>query len=190
MPEHHAPAAPELTVSVKELGRRPGTSKEQSVDFAAPADLGTDVIGVPEGSPVQLELLIESVLEGVLATGTVRARARGECVRCLGEVGLPVEATFQELFVYPERAEAARGAAGTAGEDQPEVVGDALDLNPAVRDAVVLALPFGPLCREDCPGLCAECGASLAEDPAHGHRVVDARWALLEDLLEDEREEK
>jgi uncharacterized protein len=187
MPEDHAAAAPELVVSVKDLGRRPGTSQELSFDFPAPAGLGTDVIGVPEGSQVRLELLLESVLEGVLATGTARAGAVGECVRCLGEVRRPVEATFQELFVYPERATAARGAA--AQEDQPEVVGEALDLNPLVRDAVVLGLPFGPLCRDDCPGLCAQCGAPLADDPAHGHRAVDARWAALEDLLEDEREE-
>ncbi|MDR2347925.1 MAG: YceD family protein [Bifidobacteriaceae bacterium] len=190
MPEDHAATAPELAVSVKDLGRRPGTAKELSISFEAPGGLGTDVIAVPAGSPVGLELRLESVLEGVLATGAVQAEAVGECARCLGQVRLPLEATFQELFVYPERAEAARGAGKAVDGDQPAVVFDVVDLNSPVRDAVVLALPFGPLCRDDCPGLCADCGARLADDEAHGHRVVDARWAALEDLLEDEREEK
>jgi uncharacterized protein len=161
-----------------------------AADFEAPAGLGTAVIGVPEGNPVHLAALLESVLEGVLVTGTVRAVAQGDCVRCLDRVELPLEATFQELFVYPERAEAARADGSETDEERPEVVDDVLDIAPAVRDAVVLGLPFGPLCRDDCPGLCAECGVKLVEDPDHAHRAVDPRWAALEDLLEDERKEK
>ncbi|MDR2382179.1 MAG: YceD family protein, partial [Bifidobacteriaceae bacterium] len=154
MPENHAAWAPELAVSVKDFERRPGASKELSISFAAPADLSAGVVGVPPGSPARLDLLLESVLEGVLATGAVRADAAGECGRCLAGLDLPVEATFQELFVYPERAQAARQAGQAAGGEQPVVVQDTLDLNPQVRDAVVLALPFTPLCRDDCPGLC------------------------------------
>ncbi|MDR2252933.1 MAG: YceD family protein [Bifidobacteriaceae bacterium] len=190
MPDRTATDAPQLTVSVKELSRRPGTSRELSITFPAPPGLGTAVIGVPEGETVWLDLLVESVLEGVLATGTVTARAQGECVRCLGEVNLPLDVTFQELFVYPERADAAREAGDTSdGEDRREVVDDKLDLNTAVRDGIVLALPFGPVCRDDCPGLCAECGERLEDDPEHYHVQTDPRWAVLEDLLEDEREE-
>ncbi|MDR2453847.1 MAG: YceD family protein [Bifidobacteriaceae bacterium] len=189
MPEKTAAAAPELTVSVKQFGRQPGTSKQLSIEFAAPADLATGVVGVGAGSPAHLDLLLEAVLEGILATGTVRARAAGECARCLAVLDLPVVATFQELFVYPEREAAARQAGQPAADEQPAVVQDRLDLNPQVRDAVVLALPFTPLCRDDCPGLCPQCGADLADEPGHAHRAVDARWAVLEDLLEDEREE-
>jgi uncharacterized protein len=190
MPDMNAASAPELTVSVRELGRRAGTSKELDIVFPAPPNLGTSVASVPEGDTVRLELLLESVLEGVLATGAVRARALGECARCLGEVAVPVEATFQELFVYPERADAARDAGDESSEERPQVVEDTLDLEPMVRDSTVLALPFRPLCREDCPGLCAECGARLEDDPNHGHVTVDPRWAVLEDLLEDKREER
>ena len=59
--------------------------------------------------------------------------------------------------------------------------GDLLDLEPALRDAVVLALPMSPLCREDCPGLCVECGVRLADaGPDHGHEdAPDPRWAGL-----------
>jgi uncharacterized protein len=188
MPNRNAATAPELTVSVRELSRRPGTSRDVRLRFPAPPGLGTDVAGVPEGGEVSVELLLEAALEGILATGNVRATAQAECARCLEQVSLPVEATFQELFVYPERADAAQDAGDGSGDDLPLAEGDTLDLTAAVWDGIVLALPFRPLCREDCPGLCAECGARLEDEPDHAHRTVDPRWAVLEDLLEDEKE--
>jgi uncharacterized protein len=51
---------------------------------------------------------------------------------------------------------------------------------------VVPALPFQPVCRDDCPGLCSECGARLADDPDHHHDVVDPRWSALQGLALDE----
>ncbi|MDR1825704.1 MAG: YceD family protein [Bifidobacteriaceae bacterium] len=179
---------PELTISVRELRRQPGTSKQVQTVFQAPGDLGTEVIGIPEGAAVELELLLESVLEGVLVTGTASGTARGECVRCLDEVTLPLAVTFQELHVYPERVLAAEES-GDDTSDEPVVVDDAINLESAVRDAVVLALPFQPLCRDDCPGLCPECGFPLRDDPGHAHRQVDARWAALQDLLDVEQVE-
>ena len=66
--------------------------------------------------------------------------------------------------------------------------GDLLDLEPVLRDAVVLALPMSPLCREDCPGLCAECGVPLADaGPGHRHdEATDPRWAALKQLGDQE----
>ena len=152
----------------------------------APAGLGTDVVGIPEGSALVLDLRLESVMEGVLVSGTVRGRAAGECVRCLEDVSLDVETELQELFVYPGRT-----PAGEDDEDLREFEDDLIDLEPALRDAVVLALPFQPVCREDCPGLCSECGARLADDPEHHHDSADPRWAALQGLnpsLHDEKE--
>ena len=154
-------------------------------DVEAPADLGTDVIGIPEGSALVLDLRLEAVMEGVLVSGTVRGRAAGECVRCLDDVSLEVEAELQELFVYPGRT-----PAGEDDEDLREFEDDLIDLEPALRDAVVLALPFQPVCREDCPGLCSECGARLADDPEHHHESADPRWAALQDLNGSLRDEK
>ncbi|MDR0627103.1 MAG: DUF177 domain-containing protein [Bifidobacteriaceae bacterium] len=185
MLEPNAAAVPELTVSVRQLANRPGTSRQLTVNFDAAEAIGTEVIGVPEGQPVSLELLLESVLEGVLATGTVRSTARGECGRCLEELSVPTEVTFQELFEFSEPARAGEAPA----EDQLMVIDDTIDLTVPVRDAIVLSLPFRPLCREDCAGLCPQCGARLADEPGHAHRTVDPRWAALQDLLEDEREE-
>ncbi len=113
----------------------------------APADLGLDVIGVPEGSDVELALRLESVVEGVLVSGTARVQLLGECVRCLDPVSATRAVDIQELFFYPDQAP-------SDDEDALRLEGELLDLEPVVRDAVVLGLPFQPLCRDDCPGLC------------------------------------
>ena len=178
-----------LVLDTTELGRRPGSMREVRRTVPAPADLGTEVIGVPEGSDLELELRLESVMEGVLVSGTARGRAAGECVRCLDDVELDVTADVQELFTYP-------GKAPEGDEDDlRELEGDLIDIEPVLRDAVVPALPFQPVCSPDCPGLCSECGARLADDPEHHHDVVDPRWAALQGLAgeqpagtDDERE--
>ncbi|WP_277211701.1 YceD family protein [Isoptericola croceus] len=168
-----------------ELSRRPGTMREVARIVAAPADLGTAVIGVPEGADLTLGLRLESVMEGVLVSGVVRGTAVGECVRCLAEIRDEVTVRVQELFVYPERAQAADESGDEEAEDEPELTDDLADLEPVVRDSLVTALPFQPLCRQDCPGLCSECGARLEEDPEHHHDVVDPRWAALQTMLEE-----
>ena len=114
-------------------------------------------------------------MEGVLVTGTARAGLVGECARCLEEIDDDIVGDFQELFVYDT---------SDAGEDEASrLEGDLLDLEPLLRDTVVLALPFQPLCRDDCPGLCIECGARLADDPDHQHdEPIDPRWAKLQGL--------
>ena len=154
---------------------------------AAPEDLGTDVIGIPTGTDVELDLRLEAVMEGVLVSGSVRGRAVGECVRCLGEVVEDIDVVLQELYVYPERA-AVAVEDGDDEEDVRELDGDLVDVEPALRDAVVPALPFQPLCRPDCPGLCSICGAHLAEDPDHTHELLDPRWSSLQSMFDETKE--
>ena len=168
-----------LVLDTHELGRRAGAMKVVRTTAQAPADLGIAVIGVPPGSPVELDLRLESVIEGVLVTGTATVEVRGECVRCLGEVSEVLEVDVQELFVYP-------GSEATE-EEASRLEGDLVDLEPLLRDGVVLDLPFQPLCREDCLGLCVECGANLNADPDHAHEVlVDPRWEKLRRLEGDD----
>jgi uncharacterized protein len=173
------PRAP-LVLDTRELGRRPGSQRRTAFSAPAPADLGIEVLHVPEGSPVSFDLRLEAVMEGVLVTGTATAELAGECVRCLEPIRDDVEVDFQELFAYEE------SDAGTDDEDDvSRLEGDLLGLEPLLRDAVVLSLPFQPLCREDCPGLCVECGARLADDPDHQHDdAVDPRWAALQGLMD------
>lgn len=173
-----------FVIDTHELGRRPGSMRTLSRQVPAPGDLGVDVLGVPAGSPLDLQVRLESVMEGVLVSATAQAAVAGECVRCLDAIARSVEVALQELYAYPGRERDADGET-----ELPELEGDLIDLEPALRDAVVLALPLQPLCRDDCPGLCPECGARLADDPAHGHETADPRWAALQGLLDTKTEE-
>ncbi|MET9296974.1 DUF177 domain-containing protein [Streptomyces sp. NPDC003077] len=180
--DHRSP----LVFDTRELGRRPGALQRLSRSVEAPADLGNEVIGVSQGAPVELTLRLESVMDGVLVTGTARASVQGECVRCLEPLERELEADFQELFAYPDADARTRPAeSGDDAEDEEDtffVEDDLFDLEPVLRDAVVLALPMQPVCREDCPGLCSDCGERLADDPDHHHDAVDIRWAALQGL--------
>ena len=179
------PRAP-LVLDTRELGRRPGSQREVSFSAPAPADLGIDVLRVPEGAPVDFDLRLESVMEGVLVSGTASADLTGECARCLEELHDDVVVDLQELFAY----EGSDTATDSGDDDVSRLEGDLLDLEPLLRDAVVLSLPFQPLCRDDCPGLCIECGARLADDPDHQHdEAIDPRWAALR-ALTDQTEEQ
>ncbi|WP_239456420.1 YceD family protein [Nocardioides solisilvae] len=172
-------------LDTRELGRRPGSQREVVRSVPAPAELGIEVLRVPEGSPVELDLRLEAVMEGVLVTGVARAALEGECVRCLEGIDDEVAVNFQELYVYDDVRHDSSDE--ELDDEASKLEGDLLDLEPLLRDAVVLALPFQPLCQDDCPGLCVECGARLADDPDHGHEAaVDPRWAGLQALKQEE----
>jgi uncharacterized protein len=145
--------------------------RKVSRSLPAPAGLGIEVIGVPDGSAVELDLRLEAVVEGVLVTGTVKGALKGECVRCLEPIEQKPEGTNR--FATAEEDE---------DEEASRLEGDLFDLEPVLRDAVVLALPLQPVCQEDCLGLCSECGARLSDDPDHHHDAVDPRWAALQGL--------
>ncbi len=184
-----------MVFDTRDLSRRPGTQLDLTRTIELDEDFGTEVVAVPSGRDLDVELRLESVQEGVLVTGSVESRANGACVRCLEPVELPVQTRFQELFAYADRA--AHHHEVDADSDEAEVyelVDDLIDLRPVLRDAVVTALPFQPVCREDCPGLCAQCGQPLAEAPDHRHETLDPRWAALQALTtsrrsDDERDE-
>jgi uncharacterized protein len=180
MMQHHSvrhldPRAP-LVLDTRDLPRRPGAMRVVNRTVPAPGDLGLELIRVPQGSDLVLRLRLESVSEGVLVSGTVTAEAEGECGRCLVEIGTPVDASIQELYAYEDSA-----TDETTDEDEVgRLEGDLIDLEPALRDAVVLALPNHPVCREDCPGLCPECGQRWDDLPAdHAHERLDPRWSAL-----------
>ncbi len=145
-----------------------------------PDGLGVELIGVPAGAEIDLDLRLESVMEGVLVSGTATVPLTGECGRCLETVEDELVVDLQELFAYEQSS-----TDMTADDNETgAMVGDLLDLEPALRDAVVLALPLTPLCRADCAGLCAECGERLDDLPAdHAHAVPDPRWAGLQAML-------
>lgn len=181
------PRAP-FVVDTRDLGRRAGAMKDLHLSVPAAAGWGAGTAWVPEGSDIDLDLRLESVVEGVFVSGTVRAQVVAECARCLGPASWDEDTGIEELFVYPPQD--ARGhrvptEVGENDDSSPVIEDDLIDLEPTVRDAVVLGLPLAPLCREDCPGLCSQCGILLADDPGHRHDENDPRWAALSGLLAD-----
>lgn len=159
-----------FVIPVRDLVHRPGAMRERDLEFDVPEHFGEGAAVVKEGTPLRIDVRFEGLHDGVLVSADVETTAEGECVRCLDPVSIPVEVEFQELFAYsPDEA------------FDYEVQDDHVDLEPVVRDAVVLALPFQPVCREDCPGLDPETGERLADLPERPVReTVDPRWAALE----------
>ena len=185
------PRAP-LVLDMRDLGRRAGSQMETDRVVPAPADLGVALARVLEGADMNLQVRCESAGEGIWVTGTVAFDVVGECARCLEPMSWPQEASFSELFTYPPTD--ARGGRIPVEDDDEDlhslVEDDLIDLEPIVRDAVVLALPMAPLCREDCAGLCATCGVRLEAGQDHRHDTIDPRWAALQALTTDEENEK
>ena len=163
-------------VPVHELMKRPGLMRELELDIPLVEPIGTEVVAIPSGDSVEVELRLESVHEGVLASGEMFAEAKTECSRCLDAMNLKSEVDFQELFAY-----------SYSSDDELLVTNEHIDLEQVVIDSVVLSLPFQPVCTKDCLGLCVECGIRLSEEPDHKHEnVVDARFEALKDLLSKE----
>jgi uncharacterized protein len=164
-----------LVVGVADLLRRAGSSREEHL--AAVLDGLTATGGsVPVGEPVTLDLRLDAVNAGIVATGVISAPWVGECRRCLREIHSRLEVRVQEVF-EPDPVE---------GETSKLDV-DRIDLEPLARETVLLELPLAPLCREDCAGLCPICGADRAEADAsggcgHEEAAVDVRWAALGEL--------
>src|SRR5262245_15775853 len=180
-PIHHLnPRAP-LVLDTRDLPRSPGAMRVVERVVPAPKDLGVELIGVPVGADLALALRMESVTEGVLVSAEIQAPLTGECGRCLREISDTVEVSFQELYAYEHST-----TDETADEDEVgRMQGDLIDLEPEVRDAIVLALPTNPVCRPDCPGLCPDCGERWDDLPAdHAHDQLDPRWAALRRLAE------
>jgi uncharacterized protein len=176
MPRNTAPARPDPSVpwviDTRELGRRPGAMRAYHRDVQLSAGIGLDVIGIASGDEVSLDVRLESVMEGVLVSGTASAPVTGQCARCLDPLVDRLEVELIELFAYPDSAT----DNSTDPDEVSRVVDGLVDLEQVVRDAVLLALPQAPLCSEDCPGLCPECGGKRAElGTDHRHEKMDSR---------------
>lgn len=164
-----------LSVDVSELLRHPGATKPIRVRSSV-SGLSLPLSRVREGSDLDVNLRIEALVEGIRVSGRVGGEFTVECRRCLMEVAKPTDVQVDALYLYP-------GAAGD--EDAYAIQGEGIDLEPAIRDAVVLALPLNPLCRDDCRGLCPTCGADRNErDCGHAQEHIDFRWGALERLRE------
>lgn len=167
--------------NVRDLINRPGEMRERSRTLSVPERFGEALVFVPAGESMDLNVRLESVHEGILATVEVRTTVHAECGRCLEAFTEPLELEFQELFPYSLQE-----------GDEYGVHGDHVDLEPPLRDAVVLSLPFQPVCSPDCPGLDPKTGQKRTGSSETGESdEIDERWAALSKLIanEDRREE-
>ena len=163
-------------VPVKDILKHPGNMRELVLHESFAEKVGTPVAYLPARAELEIDLRLESVHEGILATGEVFGTGIAECSRCLDNLNLEIEVDFQELFAY-----------SSSSDDELVVDGEHIDLEQVVIDSVVLSLPFQPVCSQDCLGLCAECGSKLSENPGHEHeKPIDSRFEALKDLLSKE----
>jgi len=160
-------------IDVRELLSHPGASSDERI--AEPVEgLRNELVEVPADAPVNAELRLERIPDGIVVTGTLRARTTVRCARCLKEFDEPVEVRVEELFTLAPDPDSDEYPLAPEGELDPE---------PMVRDAVGLALPFAPVCRPDCKGLCERCGGDRNLGECRCAEPVDPRWAPLEGLL-------
>jgi uncharacterized protein len=170
-----------LVVDTRDLGRRAGEMRELHRELSAPPGWGLELVQVAQGATVELDIRLEAVVDGVLVTAVLSAPLSAECGRCLDSFTTEVELTATDLFVYEPEVD---------DDEVRSLDGDLLDLEPLLHDAVVLALPLNPVCSPDCQGLCATCGARLADvEPGHQHEQIDPRWAALATLHEPSADE-
>lgn len=153
------------------MAHRPGAMRRVEKEVLVPG-LAAAEVGVPEGVPIELDLRLEGVGKGVVVEGFVRGRWTAECSRCLEPVTGPFAVEVHELFEeQPVESETYR------------LEGEEIDVEPMVRDAVLLELPLAPLCVDDCLGLCPVCGTDRNTRVCQCHQLMtDDRWAALKQL--------
>ena len=162
-------------IPVHEPTRRPGHTSSLQLAIDLDDAMGQGAASVPAGAKIEVDLRLESIHEGVLATGEVFTKATSLCSRCLEPLELAVEVDFQELFAY-----------SLEQEDDFLIQDEKINLEQAITDAVVLSLPFKPVCSEDCLGLCSECGLNFSQYPNHVHEAsIDSRWSGLESFRKE-----
>ena len=187
------------TVPVAQVGSRAGQTMQVDRDFPAPGGIGDSIVGVKEGEPIHVNGQFDSIIDGLIFTGTFTAPVTAVCARCDRDLSGDWSEQVTAFFPY-EDADAGK----TKNEDVEIIAGEEesgdtyplidngafANIEPLLRDTFVSALPINTLCKPDCKGLCPQCGLDLNESPEHVHEVTDLRFADLEALKEQlEREQ-
>ena len=159
-------------IPVANLLRRPGASRTVQLDGAL-SDVRGPGAQVTAGRPIAVDLTLERVSEGMVVRGTITAPWDAACSRCLAPVGGDLAVQVGELY---ER-QPLEGETYLLSDD------DVVDLEPLIRDALLLELPAVPLCRPECRGLCSNCGVDHNLETCDCDTTVpDPRWAALRSL--------
>jgi uncharacterized protein len=161
-------------LSLRQLRRTQGALKQFVIDQPLGAAVVAGLVELPPERVIHLAGSLESAGDGVWLRAVAEVELDAQCARCLSAFTYPCQVEVEELFVYPEQAERYQDL------DAPLIHDDQIDLADPVRDAIILDQPLSPLCREDCRGLCPQCGADLNAETDHDHPdSIDARWIGL-----------
>ena len=175
--------AGKLRILRSSLRHRPQNSYE-IVQRASLEKLGVGLSRVLDGQ-VNVNLTLEAQGREVVAEGTLRAKWAGECRRCLKSMSGNLDLTVREVFVEDENGGVGGSHDSSHEPDTYPLGAESLDLEPMVRDALLLALPLAPLCSSDCSGPDPErfpAGSRAEIGPSGEVAVGDPRWAALDAL--------
>jgi uncharacterized protein len=167
--------ASKYRIDLSNLALSPGEGRRLDGALAPePVDLGGETYAARE--PMEYRLEISRTSSGHAFHLQAEATLAGPCMRCLADAAVGVEIDAREVD---------QPGGGDEELSSPYVEGGQLDVGAWIHDALILAAPARLLCRDDCAGLCAVCGASLNDaDPAeHRHAEPEGPFAGLGDLL-------
>lgn len=184
-----------LRLALRDLPRQLGSSRHLHLTWQVPEGLGTSMMAVEEGTPLDLDVTLTSVDDGVLVDVDTTVEMVGECVRCLDPVCRTFDVEAEDVYFEPHTGHSKHPGDDPESGDEDEVrtIGehDTVDLEALLRDTIVPLAEDRPLCRADCAGLCPVCGEKLDElGPDHHHDVIDPRLAGLAALLEADAPEE
>lgn len=163
-----------LVINIIEMTRRAGTLKDIAISIPVSTFDFADR-RLNDATEIEIALQLESINGGIVVHGAVTGQSQLLCGRCLRDIDYANVATIDEMYQrVPDNP------------DAYPIVGESLDLQPMVREMVLLSLPDTPLCKADCPGLCPQCGADLQSAPCGCQaQRFDERWAILDQLREE-----
>ncbi|MFP7697275.1 YceD family protein [Trueperella sp. LYQ143] len=152
-------------------------------DIPAPESFGIDVLTVAPDEPIGVNVRISATSDGILVNGRTWACATGECARCLRPVNIELDRPIMEMVFSQDRREELIAQGDEEAQDFFVLTDEGLDLEPLIRDALILAMPLTPLCDPECQGLCQGCYERLDDLPAdHHHDYRNPDFAALDDL--------
>ncbi len=184
----------DLVLSLRDQPRAEGSRKEHTLNWTVPEGWDMEVLSLPAGTVIPLQVAITSIDEGVLVEVEGSTTLVGQCVRCLEPAVVPVEISAADVYLEApskgkRRARGRDGDIEVTGDEFDEELAidqDTVDLEPLLRDELFSDAPLQPLCSEDCLGICEHCGRLFKDlEPGHSHQFIDPRFAALAALLED-----
>ncbi|MBP3222603.1 MAG: DUF177 domain-containing protein [Actinomycetaceae bacterium] len=183
----------EYVFSLLSLPRQPGATLSIDEHLSVPNDTGVNMARVHTEDKLEVHFLLSSVNEGVYVSGSVQGKVDAQCARCLRDFSYEETFDVHELVFYPDKRAVLVEQGDEDAKEAYEIIDDHIDIEPLIRDACVLALPFTPLCSPDCLGLCSECGIpfdELDEDHHHDEKHTDEEdiFSALERQLREEEE--